>query len=166
LVLAPHGINPQHLTQSTAPVAVVMGKSGLAILFVGMFAAIFGASLEAALSAGYTLAQYVGWQWGKFVKPKEASRFHLTVLASIALCAAAAATTVDPIKVTEFVLILSAAAVPLTFFPVLVVANDPDYLGDKTNSPLTNALATAYLIISIIASVAALPLLVVTKVGA
>jgi Mn2+/Fe2+ NRAMP family transporter len=166
LVLAPHGVNPQHLTQSTAPVAAVMGKAGLVILFIGMFAAIFGASLEASLSAGYTLAQYLGWQWGKFVKPKEAARFHLTVLAVIALCAATGATTVDPIKVTEFVLILSAAAIPLTFFPILVVANDPDYLGQQTNSRATNALATFYLVVSLAAAFAALPLLIVTKVGA
>src|SRR5207249_7540204 len=118
-----------HLTQAALPTTVALGKVGLAVLFVGMFAAVFGASLEASLSAGYTLAQYLGWQWGKYVKPKDASRFHLAVLMCIVVASAAAATTVDPIKVTEFVLILSAAAIPLTFFPILVVANDRDYLG-------------------------------------
>ena len=49
---------------------------------------------------------------------------------------------------------------------ILIVANDPDYLGEKTNSKVTNAVATAYLALSIVAAVAALPLLIVTKVGA
>jgi Mn2+/Fe2+ NRAMP family transporter len=166
LVLSPHGIQPDHLTQATLPVAVALGRIGLAILFIGMFAAIFGASLEASLSAGYLLAQYLGWQWGKYVKPKEASRFHLTVLAVVALSAAAAATTVDPIKVTEFVLVLSAAAIPLTLFPILVVANDPDYLGEKTNSRVTNAIGMVYLVVTILISLVSVPLLIITKVGA
>lgn len=166
LVLSPHGINPEHLTQSTLPTALALGKVGLLVLFLGMFAAVFGATLEAALSAGYTLSQYLGWQWGKFVKPKEASRFHLAVLATIALAAAAAATTVDVVKITEFALVLTAAAIPLTFFPILVVANDPEYLGNKTNSKVTNALGTVYLGLTLVISMAAIPLLIITKVGA
>ena len=46
--------------------------------------------------------------------------------------------------VTEFVLMLNAVALPFTFVPTLIVANDPDYLGDKTNSRFTNALGTVY----------------------
>jgi manganese transport protein len=165
LILSPRGINPQHLTQSTLPTAVALGKVGLAILFVGMFAAVFGAALEASLTSGYTVAQYLGWQWGKYVKPKEASRFHLLVLGCVVIAAAAAGTTVDPVKVTEFVLVLSAAAIPLTFFPILVVANDPAYLGEKTNSPVTNTLASVYLAATVVIGLVAIPLLVWTKVG-
>jgi len=166
LALAPGGINPEHLSTSAMPTALTLGKVGLAVLFVGMFAAVFGAALEASLSAGYTVSQYFGWQWGKYVKPREASRFHLVVLVTIVVAAAAVGTTVDPIKVTEFVLLLNAAALPLTFVPTLIVANDPDYLGDKTNSRLTNGLATVYLGLILMAALAAIPLLIVTKVGA
>src|SRR5207249_2430745 len=107
--------------------------------------AIFGAALETALSAGYTVAQYFGWQWGKFVKPAQASRFHLVVLMSIVLAAVLGLTTVDPIKVTEYSIVLAAAALPLTYFPILIVANDPDYMGDKTNSKFANGVAFVYL---------------------
>ena len=55
-------------------------------------------------------------------------------------------TAIDPIKVTEYSIVLAAAALPLTYFPILVVANDPDYMGDKTNGRLTNALGFAYLV--------------------
>ena len=34
---------------------------------------------------------------------------------------------------TEYSIVLSAAALPLTYFPILVVANDPDYMGEHTN---------------------------------
>ena len=156
----------EHLSQSALPTAVALGRIGLVLLFAGMFAAVFGAALENALSAGYTLAQYLGWQWGKFVKPAEASRFHLVILLSIVVAAAAAMTTVDPIKITEFVVVLSAAAIPLTYFPILVVANDPEYMGTKTNSRISNFFAFLYLVLMVVVSLAAIPLLIVTKVGA
>ena len=60
---------------------------GLAFAILGIFAATFGAALETALSAGYTVAQYFGWQWGKYVRPRQAARFHLVVLLAIVVAA-------------------------------------------------------------------------------
>jgi Mn2+/Fe2+ NRAMP family transporter len=131
-----------------------------------MFMAIFGAALETGLSAGYAVSQYFGWQWGKFVKPADAPRFHLVVLLTIVLAAALALTTVDPIKVTEYSIVLAAAALPLTYFPILVVANDPEYMGMKTNSRFSNAVAFLYLALLIFVSLATIPLMIVTKAGA
>jgi Mn2+/Fe2+ NRAMP family transporter len=166
LVLAPRGVQVENLSQVALPTTLVLGKLGLAVLLVGVFAATFGAALETGLSAGYTVAQYFGWQWGKFVKPAEAPRFHLVVLLSIVAGALFGLTTVDPIKVTEYSIVLSAAALPLTYFPILVIANDPDYMGDKTNSRFLNGIASVYLVILLAISLVTIPLMIVTKVGA
>jgi Mn2+/Fe2+ NRAMP family transporter len=165
-VLAPRGISVSHLSQVGLPVSLALGKIGLAALLVGVFAATFGAALETALSAGYTVSQYFGWQWGTFVRPKDAPRFHLVVMVSIALGALLMLTTVDPIKVTEYSIVLAAAALPLTYFPILVVANDLDYMGDRVNGRITNAIATVYLVLLLIVSAATIPLMIVTKGGA
>jgi Mn2+/Fe2+ NRAMP family transporter len=165
LVLGPLGIGVDHLSQVGMPVVVSMGKLGIAFLLVGFFAATFGAALETALSGGYTIAQFFGWQWGKFVKPKEAARFHLFVLLTLLAAAGLALTTLDPIKVTEYSIVFSAIALPLTYFPILVIANDREYMGDKTNSRFTNALGTVYLVLLVLVSVAAIPLMIVTKAG-
>jgi Mn2+/Fe2+ NRAMP family transporter len=77
-----------------------------------------------------------------------------------------ALTTIDPVKITEYSLVFSAVALPLTYFPVLVIANDPDYVGDKTNSWFSNGLGTVYLILTTVAAVAAIPLMLITKAGA
>lgn len=161
----PRNISVGHLSQAALPVGLSLGKVGLVIVMIGMFAAISSAALETSLSAGYTVSQYFGWQWGKFVKPKEASRFHAVVLLSIMVALAVALTTVDPFKVTEMSLVLAAAALPLTYFPILVVANDPIYMGNKTNSKVTNALGFAYLVLLVIVSIAAIPLMIFTKMG-
>ena len=109
--------------------------------------------------------QFFGWQWGKFVRPREAARFHVVILASIAVSVAARAHHVDPVKVTEYSIVLSAAALPLTYFPILVVANDPAYVGEATNGRILNALATLYLVILLVVSVATIPLIIITKGG-
>jgi manganese transport protein len=166
VVFAPRGITVDHLGQVGLPVGLALGTVGVAFLLFGMFAAIFSAALETALSAGYTLSQYFGWQWGKFVRPREAARFHLVVLVSIGVAACVTLTTVDPVKVTEYSIVLAAAALPLTYFPILVVANDPAYMGDKTNSKPLNAIAFVYLLLLIVVSVATIPLMIVTKAGA
>src|SRR5207248_2419456 len=58
-----------------------------------------------------------------------------------------------------------AAALPLTYFPILVVANDPDYMGSKVNSKLTNAAGSVLLVILVVIMLAAGPLMIVTKAG-
>jgi len=166
VVLRPRGISADHLSQMALPVAVGLGKVGLAILYVGMFAAIFSAAIETALSGGYTVAQYLGWQWGKYVRPHEASRFHLVVLVSIVASLGLVLTTIDPIKLTEYSIVLSAAALPLTYFPILVVANDPQYVGEYVNSRLTNVVGFAYLVLLLVVSIATIPLMIWTRAGA
>ena len=75
-------------------------------------------------------------------------------------------TTVDPILVTEFSVVFSAVALPLTYFPILVVANDPDYMGDHVNGRLANVLGSVYLVVIGVAALAAIPLMIVTRMGA
>jgi len=74
-------------------------------------------------------------------------------------------TTVDPIKVTEYSVVFSAVALPLTYFPILVIANDARYMGDKTNGRLLNGVATAYLALLVVVALATIPLMIVTKAG-
>ncbi|GAA3660845.1 divalent metal cation transporter [Nocardioides ginsengisoli] len=164
-VYLPQGIAVETLGQVGLPVAVGVGKIGLAIVVVGFFAATFGAACETGLSVGYSLAQYYGFQWGKFVRPKEAARFHAIVLLATVLAAGVLVTGVDPIMVTEVSVVFSAIALPLTYLPILVIANDPDYLGEHRNGPVANALGLVYLVIVVIASVAAIPLMIATSTG-
>ena len=107
----------------------------------------------------------MGWSWGKFRRPSQAARFHLTMIICLLVAVGVLMTSVDPIKITEFSVVFSAIALPLTYLPILVVANDPEYMGEHVNSPVTNALALVYLVIIVTASVAAIPLMIVTGAG-
>jgi Mn2+/Fe2+ NRAMP family transporter len=164
-VLLPAGIEVDTLGQVSLPVVVALGKVGLAFALVGFFAATFGAACETGLSVGYSMAQYFGWQWGKFVEPLRAARFHTVVLLSCVLAIGVLLTTVDPIMVTEYSVVFSAVALPLTYLPILVVANDRTYMGRYRNGPVANILGSIYLVLVLAASLAAIPLMVVTGAG-
>jgi Mn2+/Fe2+ NRAMP family transporter len=61
--------------------------------------------------------------------------------------------------------VLSAAALPLTYFPILVIANDPDYMGDKVNARWVNVLASFYMVLLVVVALATIPLMIATKAG-
>jgi Mn2+/Fe2+ NRAMP family transporter len=153
------------VAQAVAPATLAFGRLGLALAVVGVFAATFGAAMETGLSAGYVVAQYFGWSWGKLLPPRQAARFHTVLLVGILLAVATLLTTVDPVQLTEYMLIFSALVLPLTYLPILVVANDRAYLGDRVNGRVANAFGIGYLVVVLAASVAAVPLLVVTGAG-
>lgn len=164
-VFGPLDVEVDALSQVGLPVGVALGKIGIAIVLVGFVAATFGAACETGLSVGYSLAQYFGWQWGKFVRPEQATRFHLVLLLATLLGVGVLMTGVDPILVTEASVVGSAVALPLTYFPILVVANDRDYMGRHVNGVLANVLGSIYLLIVVVAAVTAIPLLVLTGMG-
>ena len=166
IVLLPLGVSVDSLAQTGLPVAVALGKVGLAIAILGFVAATLGAACETGLSTGYSIAQYFGWQWGKFVRPREAARFHLVVALATALAIGILLTGVDPVKVTEASVVFSALALPLTYFPILVVANDRDYMGDQVNGRVINIAAMALFVVVVVAAVAAIPLMIITGMGA
>ena len=165
VVFLPAGIEVETLGQVGLPVSEALGRVGLAVALLGFFAATFGAACETVLSVGYSVCQYFGWQWGKYVRPREASLFHVVLLVSAIVGVGVLLTTVDPIKVTEYSVVFSAVALPLTYFPILVVANDPDYMGEKVNGRLANGLGQVYLVLVTLAALAAIPLMLLTKAG-
>jgi Mn2+/Fe2+ NRAMP family transporter len=165
VVFLPQQVQIQALGPVALPVALALGKVGLALVLLGFFAATFGAACETGLSVGYSVAQYFGWQWGKFVQPLRAARFHTVVLLATVAAVGLLLTTVDPIMLTEYSVVFSAIALPLTYFPILVVANDRSYMGEYVNGRFANALGSIYLVIVVVAAVAAIPLMIVTKAG-
>lgn len=136
----------------------VAGVLGLALV-------VFGVALWQLHPDGYSVAQYFGWQWGKYVRPRDAARFHLVVLVCLLVAAGTVLTTIDPITVTEYSLVFSAVALPLTYLPILVIANDPDYMGARVNGRVANLLGMVFLVIILVASLAAIPLTLATRAG-
>ena len=166
IVLLPQAIAVTSLSQVVLPVVQAGGTIAFCFVVVGILAATFGAALETTLSSGYTIAQYFGWSWGKFRPPTKAARFHLVMMVGLLAALGILLTGVDPILITEYSVVFSAVALPLTYIPILIIANDPDYMGREVNGRVVNALGLVYLVVILAASLAAIPLMIITGAGA
>jgi Mn2+/Fe2+ NRAMP family transporter len=74
-------------------------------------------------------------------------------------------TGADPILVTEFSVIFAVVALPLTYLPILLVANDRAYMGRNANGVLANFFGGLYLVIILVIAVVAIPLLIASNMG-
>ena len=107
------------------------------------------------------------YQFGKVGKVLSWSGVAPLARAIIVVSAVAVlATGVDPILVTEYSVVFSAIALPLTYLPILIVANDPQYMGKHVNKRAVNVAGMVYLVIILAASIAAIPLMIATGAGA
>ena len=125
-----HGISPEHLgTIAPRRRRSRSGKIGLLVALVGILFAVGGASIDTVFSGAYNLAQFFGWEWGRYRHPSGAPRFALTWMFLLVAALAIVMTGVDPVMLTEYAVIFSAVALPLTYIPILLVANDRRYMG-------------------------------------
>jgi Mn2+/Fe2+ NRAMP family transporter len=74
-------------------------------------------------------------------------------------------TGVDPVVLTEYAVIFSVVALPLTYIPILLVANDRAYMGRYRNRRLSNTLGLVYLVVIMIVALTAVPLMILTNAG-
>ncbi|MGH3138486.1 MAG: Nramp family divalent metal transporter [Gaiellales bacterium] len=165
VVFLPRGISPDFL--GTPPLAAehALGQVGLLLALVGILFAVGGAAIETSFSGAYNLAQFFGWRWGKKERPAGAARFTLAWVAIFVLAMAVVMTGYDPVKLTEYSVIFSVVALPLTYLPILLVANDHSYMGAHVNGRLANILGTLYFLVILAISVSAIPLMLLTHGG-
>jgi Mn2+/Fe2+ NRAMP family transporter len=161
----PRGISPQFLGTPPLAAAHALSRIGLLLSIVGMLFAIGGAAIETSFAGAYNVAQFFGWQWGKKERPAGAARFTVSWLALFAVAFVVVMTGYDPVKLTEYSVIFSVVALPLTYLPILLIANDRAYMGAKANGKVANLFGVLYLVIIVAVAVAAIPLMVITHGG-
>jgi manganese transport protein len=164
-VFAPAQIDPGFLGTTALGAQRAFGETGLLLALLGMLFAVGGAAVECAFSGAYTLAQFAGWEWGKYRRAREAPRFTLAWLIFFALAFVVVETGVDPVLLTEYAVIFSVVALPLTYLPVLLMAGDRTFMGDHVNGVLGNAIGWAFFAVIVVVSLAAIPLMLITQGG-
>jgi len=161
----PRGIDPEFLGTVGLGVLNPLGQIGLLLGLLGIFFAVTGAAIDTCFSGAYNLSQFFGWEWGKYQGPRGAPRFTLTWIVFLGLGSLIILTGVNPIVVTEYAVVFSVVAMPLTYLPILLVARDEGYMGEYANGRLGNAVGFLYLGVIAIVALSAVPLLVLTNMG-
>jgi manganese transport protein len=165
VLFLPRGISPEFLGTPALAAEHTLGQAGLLLALVGILFAVGGAAVETSFAGAYNLAQFFGWKWGKKERPADAPRFTLAWIAIFALALVVVMTGYDPVKLTEYSVIFSVVALPLTYLPILLVANDRTYMGAHANGKLANFLGVLYFAVILVISVAAIPLMLLTNGG-
>ena len=159
------GIEPETLGTIAMGAQIPLGTVGLILALVGILFAVGGASIDTLFAGAYNLAQFMGWEWGRYRSNAGAPRFTLTWLVLLVLAFGIVMTGVDPVMLTEYAVIFSVVALPLTYLPILLVANDKAYMGTHANGRLANVLGIFYLVVILAVSLSAIPLMILTNVG-
>jgi manganese transport protein len=130
-----------------------------------MLFAVGGASIDTLFSGAYNMAQFFGWEWGRYRHPRGAPRFTVAWVVILVIAIGCVLTGVDAVVLTEYAVIFSAVALPLTYIPILLVANDRRYMGRYVNGRLANVLGILYLAVILLIALTAVPLMILTNVG-
>jgi manganese transport protein len=161
----PAGVDPQFIGTVALGADVPLGTIGLLLALVGILFAVGGAAIDTCFSGAYNLAQFFGWEWGKHRRPAEAPRFTLSWMALLVLAFLIILSGIDPVMLTEYAVIFSVVALPLTYLPILLVANDKAYMGTRVNGRIANFFGLIYLVIIMVVALTAIPLMILTNQG-
>jgi manganese transport protein len=164
-VLHPAGVEADSIGTVALAAQVPFGETGLVLALLGILFALGGASVDTCFSSAYNLAQHQGWEWGKRKGHRGAPRWTVTWLVFYAVGYAIVVTGVDPVQLTEYAVLLSVIALPLTYLPILLVANDRAIMGEHANGAFARTMGWGYFGVICVLTVAAPVLLFATNGG-
>ncbi len=160
-----HGISPEHLGTVALGSEEPLGKIGLLLALIGILFAVGGASIDTVFAGAYNLAQFFGWEWGRYRHPSGAPRFdaHLAHVAGAGACDPADRRRPGHADRVRRDLLRCRPAADL--HPDPARRERPQIHGTHRNGTLANTLGTIYLFVIIVIAIAAIPLMLLTNVG-
>jgi manganese transport protein len=165
VMFGPINVDPEIPGSAALEAAIPFGRWGLVLALLGMFFAVAGAAVETCLANAYSIAQFFGWMWGRHKKPWEAPRFTITWIVLFVVALAIILTGIDVMMLVEFAILFSILVLPLTYLPLLLLAEDKNYMGQYANGRLATILGWLYFAIITAAALAAIPLFLLTSGG-
>ena len=158
MVLAPHHLKGDSFEHLSFVLTTPLGRVGTGLFVATVCATCFGATMEIVLSMAYLLAQGFGWAWSENLKPAKDARFTIAWSVVLTVAAAFIVAGADPLKLTNISMVATAASLPLTILPLVVLMNDKGVMSRYTNGWISNVALAVLAVISIALFVAALPL--------
>ena len=158
LVFLPRHIHVDAYEQMGLILTPALGHQGFVFFLATLGITCFGTTLEIALAIAYMLAQGMGWQWSENMRPSQDSRFSVTYTAVILLAAIPILLGVNVLGLTNISMVLTAASLPVSVVPMVVLMNDRDVMGKSANGVVANIALIALAVMSCAILLAALPL--------
>jgi Mn2+/Fe2+ NRAMP family transporter len=164
-LFAPSGVAPQLPGTIALQPAIAFGRPGLVLALLGMLFAVAGAAVETCMANAYSVAQFFGWEWGRHAKPWDAPRFTIAWIVLMLLALAIVLTGIDVMRLVDFAVVFSIVVLPLTYLPLMLLANDRSYMGAHANKWLAKGLGWFFFAVVTLAAASAVPLYLLTSGG-
>ena len=161
ILFHPHNIDVDKYQQLPGLLAPIFGRTGFWLVIASLAIACLGATLEISLALAYLIAQGLGWNWGEDLEPRDDARFSLSYTLIVAAAMLFVLVGVDPLKLTEISMALTAASLPVGVFPFLILMNDKKYLQTHTNGYVGNAVVLAISVMAAVLAIVSIPLEIV-----
>ena len=165
MVFLPRGIFPDAISTAPLPLASAYGTRAVTLALLGCLACITGAAVETALSGAYNVCQFYNLAWGKNLEPKKAPVFTAIWMAMLGVAVLIAITGIKPLTLVDFSIVFGMVIMPFTYYPILTTAADRNIMGKHANGKTYNVVGWMFLALIIVASLAAIPLMVLTRAG-
>jgi Mn2+/Fe2+ NRAMP family transporter len=164
-LFSPALVAPQLPGSIALQTAIPFGKTGLLLGLLGILIAVAGSVVEVGMTNAYAIAQFFGWEWGRHKKPWEAPRFTLAWMLAMIVPLGIVMTGVDVMSLVEYAVLFSVIILPLTYFPLMLLAGDRSYMGEYANKWLAQSLGWFSFVVITMIAIAALPLYFLTSGG-
>lgn len=163
VIVAANVLRPQHIAGDTFKQMAGMMTTPFPRWGIGLFAAsmgitCLGAAIEVALSLSYMAGQGLGWNSSENAPPVKNARFSVVYTLALVIAALPLLAGIDPLKVTNMAMALTAATLPLAIVPFLILMNDSRYLEEHTNGVVGNSVVVIVTVMSFVLAIVSIPL--------
>jgi NRAMP (natural resistance-associated macrophage protein)-like metal ion transporter len=130
------------------------GKYSSILFAIGLFNASFFAAAILPLAGSYYICQGMGWESGVDKSFKEAPHF-FTIFTSMIIIGGAMTLLphIDLFKILVYSQILNGLLIPLVILFIINLCNDPDVMGEYTNSPAQNFISYILVLLMLILNI-------------
>ncbi len=135
----PTGIVVNDAKDAAIALRPIAGQYSSILFGIGLFNASFFAAAILPLAASYYICQGMGWESGVDRSFKEAPHF-FTVFTSMIVIGGAMTLIpgIDLFKILLYSQVLNGLLIPIVVLFIINLCNDPDVMGEYTNSPMQN----------------------------
>jgi Mn2+/Fe2+ NRAMP family transporter len=163
--LASAQVSPHDLGTTLMLALNELGPIGFYGAVIGAFFAIGGSTIDSAFSCAYNLAQHQRWRWGKKNGMRNNKKWAFALLGAFGIGYAIVQTRIDPVLLTEYAVIGSAVAMPLSFWPVVRASQDRDLMGRHASGMIARPLSWLFFGVICVVAVTGPVLMVLTHMG-
>jgi NRAMP (natural resistance-associated macrophage protein)-like metal ion transporter len=130
------------------------GKYSSMLFAIGLFNASFFAAAILPLAGSYYICQGMGWESGVDRSFKEAPHF-FTIFTSMIVIGGSMTLLphIDLFKILVYSQILNGLLIPLVIMFIINLCNDPDVMGEYTNSPIQNFISYTLVVLMLLLNV-------------